>query len=103
MEEGAVVRILEIPIYTADGIVRRSRPLMQTADHQRPSVRMNTALSAKLGLDGQATVKVEVGAGQAALDLVIDPHVPDGCVVIPSGYSETAALRAYGAARISRI
>ncbi len=103
VEESAVVRILEVPIYTADSIVRRSRPLMQTADHQRPSVRMNTALSAKLGLDGQATVKVEVGAGQAALDLVIDQGVPDGCVVIPSGFSETATLSAYGAARISRM
>jgi NADH-quinone oxidoreductase subunit G len=103
LEEGAVVRILEVPIYTADSIVRRSRPLKQTVDHQRPLVRMNAALSAKLGLDGQATVKVEVGGGQAALDLVLDPRVPDGCVVIPSGFSETATLSAYGAARISRM
>lgn len=43
-----------------------------------------------------------MGAAIVALDLIIDERVPDGCILIPSGYAETAALGGPGMTRVVR-
>ena len=48
-------------------------------------------------------MQVTLEAGRAQLPLVVDARVPDGCVLIPSGWPETAALGAHGLATIARM
>lgn len=95
-------RIVETPIYAVDNLVRRAPALQATADNPPPAARMNAAQATVLGLDGVEQVAVRVGDGTATLDLVIDPRVADGCVLVPAGYPQTASLAAQGEAIVGR-
>ena len=55
---------------------------------------MNTAQAQALGVDGQATVRVEQAAAAAELELVIDERIPKGCVYIPLAVPGAEALAA---------
>ena len=94
-----LLRLSEVPIYAGDNLVRRAPPLQATPDSVKPSARMNAAQAAKLGLDAAPSVRV-AGAGEAVLDMAIDPRVPDGCVLIAAGYRETAMLGGDGPVRV---
>jgi NADH-quinone oxidoreductase subunit G len=95
-------RIVETPIYAVDNLVRRAPALQATADNPPPAVRMSAAQATALGLDGVEQVVVRVGDGSATLDLVIDPRVADGCVLVPAGYPQTASLAAHGEATVGK-
>ncbi len=96
-------RIVEAPMYRVDALVRRAPSLQNTADNPPPAARLNPAEAGKLGLADGDPVSVTLGVGVAQLPLVIDARVPDGCVLIPSGWPETAALGAHGLATIARM
>jgi NADH-quinone oxidoreductase subunit G len=102
MSRAQVTRIAEVPIYAVDALTRRAPSLQATADNPGPAARLNAAQAATLGVSGGDQVLVRMAAGDAELELVIDPRVPDGCVWIPSGYSETASLGGYGLATVQR-
>ena len=93
---GQVMRLAEVPIYAVDAIVRRAPALQKTADNPKPAVHMNAAQADKLGLVAGQAVQVVAPHGVAQLDLVIDARVPEGCVLVPAGYPETAMLGAHG-------
>jgi NADH-quinone oxidoreductase subunit G len=97
---GQLMRLAEIPMYTVDPIVRRAPALQITADNPPPSARLNAAQAGKLGFQGGASVQVVMSQGVARLDLVLDERVPDGCVLVPAGYPETAMLGAHGPATL---
>jgi len=98
--EGQVMRLAEVPIYAVDALTRRAPSLQRTADNPVPAARMNSTQAVKLGLRAGQPVAVTTGKAKAKtrtqLELVIDARVPDGCVLIPAGYPETAALGAHG-------
>ena len=96
-------RIVEVPMYRVDALVRRAPSLQNTADNPPPAAHLNPAAAEKLGLTDGAPVQVTLEAGRAQLPLVVDARVPDGCVLIPSGWPETAALGAHGLATIARM
>ncbi|MDO8704938.1 MAG: NADH-quinone oxidoreductase subunit NuoG [Sulfuricaulis sp.] len=93
---GQVMRLAEVPIYAVDAIVRRAPALQKTADNPKPAAHMNAAQADKLGLVAGQAVQVVAPHGVAQLDLVIDARVPEGCVLVPAGYPETAMLGAHG-------
>lgn len=102
LSRAQVTRIAEVPIYAVDAFTRRAPSLQATADNPGPAARLNAAQAATLGLSGGDQVLVRMAAGEAELELVIDPRVPDGCVWIPAGFPETASLGGCGLATVQR-
>jgi NADH-quinone oxidoreductase subunit G len=91
-QAAGIQRIADVPIYFSDPLVRRSRPLQDTADARPPSARMNARLMQRLGVaDGQKVV-VTQGSGAATLAAVRDDGVPDECVRISAAHPSTATL-----------
>ena len=85
-----IQRIADVPIHFADPLVRRASSLQATKDAAVPTVRMNAALLARLGIgDGQS---VKVGAGGTALIAQLDAGVPDDCVRIAAAHAATVGL-----------
>jgi len=97
---GQLMRLAEVPMYAVDPIVRRAPALQKTADNPPPSARLNAAQAGKLGFQGGESVQVVMSQGVAHLDLVLDERAPDGCVLVPAGYPETAMLGAHGPATV---
>jgi len=89
-----VQRIAEIPIYSADAVVRRAQSLQQTHDAQPPAARMNRAMFEKLRLRSGENVRIRQGAGETVLAPVVDDGVPENCIRVPGGCPETSALGA---------
>jgi len=98
--KAALQRINERPMYTVDPLVRRAPALQKTKDNLGPAARMNAAQAEKLKLSAPMRVTVRAAGGEARLDLTIDARVPDGCVLIPAGYAETAALGGHAAVTV---
>jgi NADH-quinone oxidoreductase subunit G len=87
-----LVRFGDVPMYSVDALVRRSRPLQGAADAGRAEVRVAPAEAADLGLEAGGRVLVRQGDDEQVLDLVPDPGVPARCAWIPHGLPGTAAL-----------
>ena len=99
---GQVLRLAEVPIYAVDALTRRAPALQKTADNPGPAARMNADQARSLGLSEGDSVRVVMQEGAAELGLVLDERVPDRCVLVPSGYPETAGLGAHGPASVVR-
>jgi NADH-quinone oxidoreductase subunit G len=96
-------RLADVPIYCADGIVRRAASLQQTADAKAPVVSLPADLWATLGLSEGASVRVSQDKGSAVLAAVCDKTLASGTVRVPAGHVATAALGPmYGALSIER-
>jgi NADH-quinone oxidoreductase subunit G len=93
-EGKGVQRIADVPIYFTDPLVRRSAPLQETKDAERPRAWMNAKLLARLGLGRNDLVLVRQGEGQARLQVALDERLPDECVRIAAGHPATAGLGA---------
>ncbi len=87
-------RITEWPIYRIDALVRRSIPLQQSAASILPGIYLNNAFAQQLNLTDGSKTTVKQGDGEANLAVIIDDKIPDNCVFIPAGFSETAKLGA---------
>jgi NADH-quinone oxidoreductase subunit G len=87
---GELERIADVPIHSADALVRRSRPLQATRDAVAPVARLNAATMAELGLSEGLAVKVGAdGTAQASLVIAKDDGVPAGCVRIAAAHAST--------------
>jgi len=93
-------RILEVPMYSGDPLLRRTPALQKTRDNSGPVARMNAREANRQGVGSVARVRVILNGEAAVLDLLIDRRIPDGCVQIPAGYPETAALGGHGGVRL---
>jgi NADH-quinone oxidoreductase subunit G len=102
VDANTLQRVYEVPLYRIDSIVRRAEALQQTADNPEPAARMNPAQAASLNVHNGTRVRVRVADSEAVLDVTIDARVPDQCVLIPAGYSETISLDAHGAVCLER-
>jgi NADH-quinone oxidoreductase subunit G len=100
---GALERLADVPIYSADALVRRSPSLQATTDGRAPVASLPRALWAELGLAEGASVKVTQGAASAVLPAVLDASLPANVVRVPQGHADTAALgAAFGAIRVEK-
>jgi NADH-quinone oxidoreductase subunit G len=89
-----IQRIADVPLYFTDPLVRRSAPLQETRDAERPRAWMNARLLARLGLGRNDLVLVRQGDGQARLQAGLDERLPDDCVRIAAAHPATAGLGA---------
>ena len=90
----ALERVLELPIYRTDPVVRRSEPLQASRSSAKPKVRMNAATLEKLGVQPGSQVRVSSGGAQIELPAMLDAEVADGVIRLATGFAETAALGA---------
>jgi NADH-quinone oxidoreductase subunit G len=99
-----IQRIAEVPIYAADAIARRSRPLQRTSDAAAPVAWMNRALFEQLGMRQGDALRVRQGAGEALVDAGIDDRLPAGCIRLAAARPETAGLGAmFGTVSAERV
>ena len=103
-EGGVVERIAEVPIYSADALVRHAGSLQKTRDALPPALRVNAATLAMLGLAAGQRVTVGQGAsGEAVLLAQLDPTVADGSARVAAASPATASLSAMvGRLRITK-
>jgi NADH-quinone oxidoreductase subunit G len=86
-------RVAEWPLYGTDPQVRRAPSLQKTADAKAAAkARMNAATAIAAGLALGERVRVTQGAGEAVLEVAIDPALPDGCVRVARGIAGTVSL-----------
>ncbi|MEY8688250.1 MAG: NADH-quinone oxidoreductase subunit NuoG [Leptothrix sp. (in: b-proteobacteria)] len=96
-------RLADVPIYSADGIVRRAASLQQTADAKAPVVSLPADLWARLGLGEGASVRVSQDKGSVVLAAACDKTLASGTVRVPAGHPTTAALGAmFGVVTVER-
>jgi NADH-quinone oxidoreductase subunit G len=99
-----IQRIGEVPIYSADPIVRRSPPLQKTRDAAPPVAWMSGAMYERLGLRADDFLRVRQGEGEALVAVGVDVGVPDGCIRLAAARRETAELGAmFGTVTAERV
>ena len=91
---GGLERIAPVPIYAADAIVRRSKPLQATKDAEFAGVALSPATIERLGLAAGKPAVIYRNGGSVTLDILADRRVPDGCACLPAGIPASAALDA---------
>ncbi len=102
-QTGGLERLSDVPIYSADALVRRAESLQQTADAAAPVASLPQALWAELGLSDGAQVKVSQDGGSAVLSAVLDASLPANVVRVPAGHAATSTLGdIFGAIRVEK-
>ena len=98
-----MLRAGETPIYATDPIVRRSQPLQKSMDGKQAFASMGASEMSKLSLSDGDSVSVQQNGSAVTLPAKLDNDVPEGCVWVPAGLPETAALGSvFGAIEVSR-
>ncbi len=80
------------PMYRQDMLLRKSPALQKAALNTNAVVKINSHSAALLKVRAGDTLTIQQANRELALPVVIDESVVNQCVVIPSGFSETAAL-----------
>ena len=87
-------RIADVPIYSADSLVRRAPSLQLTADARAPQAGLPQALWSRLGLTTGDRVRVAQGAAHAVLPARLDASLAADTVRVPAGHADTSTLGA---------
>ncbi len=94
-------RIVSLPIYRADAVVRRAAALQATPLSHAPAVAINAGEAQSLALADGAPVRVLFGEDNSVeLPVRIDERVPSGAALIEAGHGATAAVPVAGRLRI---
>jgi len=100
---GGLERLADVPIYSADALVRRSPALQATADAKAPVASLSQALWSELGLTEGAQVKVSQDDAAVVLPAALDASLPANVVRVPTGHVLTSKLGAqFGAIRVEK-
>lgn len=96
-------RVADVPIYSADALVRRAASLQLTADARAPMASLPPALWQSLGLADGAQVVVSQGDARAVLPARLDGSLAANTVRVPAGHLLTATLGSmFGAVRVEK-
>ena len=87
-------RVSDVPIYSADALVRRAASLQKTNDAAVPCVMLHGDELQKLGLQSGDIARVTQGNASVQLTLKRNDQLPQGAVRIAAGHPATAALGA---------
>ncbi|MDP2143039.1 MAG: NADH-quinone oxidoreductase subunit NuoG [Gallionella sp.] len=102
-QSSGLQRVADVPIYSADALVRRATSLQQTRDAATPCVAMHGDELQKLGVRSGDTVKVSQGAASVDLAVCADDGLPAGVARVAAGHSATAELGAmFGTITVER-
>ena len=101
----SVERIGEVPIYSADAIVRRAPSLQKTSDAKAAQlVAMPGALMDKLGISDGSEVRVTQGKGSATMKAKRNDSLPGNCVRVAAAHPLTSCLGTmFGEVEIERL
>ena len=91
-KSNGLTRITEWPLYRIDSLVRRSGALQESAASDVVAIHLNEKTAERYQLNGAICAVVSQGNGRVKLPIVRDARIPDNCIWLPSGYSETACL-----------
>lgn len=91
-EDKNIQRLLDIPIYRGDQIVRNAPALQRTADNPPPMAHMNQATIEKFKLSDSEPILMKASGDEISLPLQADERIPNDCVYVPAGYIQTAPL-----------
>ncbi len=92
LADAELVRVGDVPIYAADGLVRRADALQETVDAESLSIRLNVGEAERRGLRGADQAVVAQDGASVKLPVAIDPRVPDGCVWLAAGVPGSEGL-----------
>jgi NADH-quinone oxidoreductase subunit G len=92
VEETGIMRIGAVPLYAADGLVRRAPALQKMKDAGRPHLALNATLAMRLHLHEGQNARVVYKDAQCMLVTVIDETIPDDTVFIPLSLKKTVYL-----------
>ena len=96
-------RVADVPIYSADALVRRAASLQKTRDAATPCVKMHGSELQKLGVQSGDTVKVTQGKAAVRLVVQADDNLPAGTARVAAGHPATAELGAmFGTITVER-
>ena len=87
-------RVSDVPIYTADAVVRRATALQLTSDAATPCVVMHSSELRRLGVQSGDTVKVTQGNASVHLTARADDSMPAATARVAAGHPVTAGLGA---------
>jgi len=90
----ALQRVADVPIYSADALVRRAAALQKTHDAATPCVVMHGSELQKLGVKSGDTVKVNQGRATVRLVVQTNDTMPAGTARVAAGHPATAELGA---------
>jgi len=94
-------RISDVPIYSADALVRRAPSLQMTRDAAAPGVRMHNSELRRLGVRAGDAVSVHQGDASARLTVQPDDSLPAMTARVAAGHPDTAGLGAmFGMIRV---
>ncbi len=101
---GGWQRLADVPIYSADALVRRAPSLQATVDARPPQASVGTALWAALGLQPGDRLRVRQGTGSVDLPARLDATMAEGTVRVPAGHADTCVLgAASGCVELERV
>ncbi|HTN94796.1 MAG TPA: NADH-quinone oxidoreductase subunit NuoG [Gallionella sp.] len=96
-------RVSDVPIYSADALVRRAVSLQMTRDAALPCVSMHGGELNKLGVKSGDTVRVSQGNGSVQLTAQANDLLPMRIARVSAGHPVTAALGAmFGTITVER-
>ena len=97
-------RIADVPIYSADALVRRAPALQHTADAQAPVAGVSAQMWGRLGLQPGDRVRLSQGGAPLVIAAQCDPTLAPTAVRVPAGHADTAALGPmFGAIAVERV
>lgn len=100
---GGLQRVSDVPIYSADALVRRATSLQKTNDATAPQVIMHSSELQKLGVQTGDAVKVSQGKAVVRLFAKADDSMPVATVRVAAGHPATAELGAmFGTITVER-
>ena len=101
--QGGFQRVADVPIYSADALVRRTASLQKTRDAATPCVKMHGSELQKLGVQSGDTVKVTQGRATVCMTVQADDAMPAGAARVAAGHPATAELGAmFGTITVER-
>ncbi|MEY3996438.1 MAG: dehydrogenase subunit [Pseudomonadota bacterium] len=90
--KNSLERVIDIPAYSSDAIVRRAGSLQRTAESAFSTAKLNSATLTHLSLENNQLVTVTSLLGSVQLTIESDDTVPVDCIAISAARSETAVL-----------
>ena len=92
LRDGSLERILDVPLYAVDPVVRRANSLQATRDNPPSAAHVHPRKLAELGFEAGQVVAVRGTKGTVRLPVQPDDRVLEGCAYIPAARPDTAAL-----------
>ncbi|MFZ2542286.1 MAG: NADH-quinone oxidoreductase subunit NuoG [Gallionella sp.] len=97
-------RVSDVPIYSADALVRRAASLHATCDGAAPCVLMHSSEMKVIGVRSGDMVKVRQGEFEVWLEAQMNDSTLVGTVRVAAGHPATAGLGAmFGAITVERV